>query len=347
MPPVVPERYRLRFAFILDEDRSVTDPNALAFAFDNPFTHSGLKGLGPCERGKVRDNYQWGGRRFIITTDRVSAFDRNLGVIPYRGQVLNQLSAFWFERCADILPHHLLTVPDANLMVCRQAESLPIEVVVRAHITGVTETSLWQLYQRGECLRYGLNLPPGLSKNDPLPEVVVTPTTKAAKGGHDLPISPQEIVKQGLLSKNLWDHIAKKARQLFERGQKIARAADLILVDTKYEFGLDPERPGADGLMLIDEIHTPDSSRYWLADSDLKNPQSFDKEFLRKWMIHKGYRGEGAPPPIPREVALQTAARYLQIYERLTQKSFEPEDYPPHERLQKRINAFKNAEGGL
>jgi phosphoribosylaminoimidazole-succinocarboxamide synthase len=221
-----------------------------------------LPGLGPRQEGKVRDIYVVGDRRVLITTDRVSAFDRVLGAIPFKGQVLNQLSAWWFEQTRDIIANHVIAVPDPNVTIVREAQPLPVEVIVRGYITGVTSTSLWTLYHQGVPRPYGLDLPPGLRKNDPLPEPVITPTTKATGGAHDERLTSDEVVARGLVRADLWAEICAAAQALFRRGQEVARRAGLILVDTKYEFGLIAGRPA-----LIDEVHTPDSSRFWVAES--------------------------------------------------------------------------------
>ena len=289
------------------------------------FTHLGRK-----YEGKVRDVYLQEGQRVLITTDRVSAFDRVLGLIPYKGQVLNQLSLWWFEQTADIVPHHVISSPDPNVVIGREAIPLPIEVVVRGYITGVTTTSLWYLYEQGERRPYGLSLPDGLHKNDALPQPIITPTTKAQQGQHDAPITREEILAQGLLTAELWAEVERVALALFGRGQTVAQEAGLILVDTKYEMGLVDGR-----LTLIDEIHTPDSSRYWVAETYGKGgePENFDKEFLRKWYAAQGYRGEGEPPMMPAEFRAEVAGRYIAAYERLTGRPFVPAEQPAAERI--------------
>ncbi|MBK8432444.1 MAG: phosphoribosylaminoimidazolesuccinocarboxamide synthase [Chloroflexi bacterium] len=289
------------------------------------FTHLGRK-----YEGKVRDVYLQEGQRVLITTDRVSAFDRVLGLIPYKGQVLNQLSLWWFEQTADIVPHHVISSPDPNVVIGREAIPLPIEVVVRGYITGVTTTSLWYLYEQGERRPYGLSLPDGLHKNDALPQPIITPTTKAQQGQHDAPITREEILAQGLLTAELWVEVERVALALFGRGQTVAQEAGLILVDTKYEMGLVDGR-----LTLIDEIHTPDSSRYWVAETYGKGgePENFDKEFLRKWYAAQGYRGEGEPPMMPAEFRAEVAGRYIAAYERLTGRPFVPAEQPAAERI--------------
>ncbi|MEO1289486.1 MAG: phosphoribosylaminoimidazolesuccinocarboxamide synthase [Chloroflexota bacterium] len=296
-----------------------------------------VDGLGEKINGKVRDIYPQGDKRILITTDRVSAFDRILGLIPYKGQVLNQLSAWWFEQTSDIVPNHMLSVPDPNVMVGREAQALPVEVVVRGYITGVTSTSLWTLYANGERKPYGISLPDGLSKNDPLPEPIITPTTKAEQG-HDERITSQEIVESGLIDIDLWQEIEEKAIAIFKRGQTIADKTGLILVDTKYEFGLIDGR-----LALIDEIHTPDSSRYWTKNSyEAGEPDNFSKEFLREWFKAQGYIGDGDAPTMPDEFVAQVAERYIKVYQMLTGKDFEPASQPAPERIAKNLQSFVN-----
>ena len=290
-----------------------------------------LEGFGAKISGKVRDIYRLGtDRRILITTDRVSAFDRVLGVIPYKGQVLNQLSAWWFKQTREIVPNHLSALPDPNVAIVHEAAALPVEVIVRGYITGVTSTSLWTLYQQGERQPYGIALPDGLQKNDPLPLPIITPTTKAEAGGHDQRLTRTEIIEKGLVEKSLWEQVEAAAIGLFQRGQGLAEKAGLILVDTKYEFGIIDGR-----LAVIDELHTPDSSRYWIKESYQSGtePDSIDKEFLRKWFAAQGYRGEGQPPPLPADFAAQVAARYIRVYEQLTGSAFVPATQPAPQRI--------------
>jgi len=301
-----------------------------------------LPELGPRHEGKVRDIYFVNGYRALITTDRVSAFDRVLGTIPFKGQVLNQLSAWWFAQTEDIVPNHLVRVPDPNVMIVREAQALPVEVIVRGYITGVTSTSLWTLYSQGVERPYGLDLPAGLRKNDPLPQPVITPTTKASGGAHDERLTPEEVLTRGLVAPELWQEITCVALALFRRGQEVARRAGLILVDTKYEFGLIREGE-KERLVLIDEIHTPDSSRFWVAESyeasrgrDVE-PESFDKEYLRLWFVNQGYRGEGTPPAMPAWFVAQVAQRYIAAYELLTGERFVPGEQPAAPRIRERV----------
>lgn len=293
-----------------------------------------LDGLGPATSGKVRESWLLPDRRrLLVTTDRVSAFDRVLGTIPFKGQVLNLLSAWWFERTRHIVPNHLISVPDPNAMIVRDAIPLPIEVVVRGFITGVTSTSLWTLYQDGHPNPYGHTLPPGLHKDDRLPHPIITPTTKALAGHHDEPITATALIERGLVSPTLWAQIESKTLALFAEGQRVAEAQGLLLVDTKYELGL------IDGeLTVIDEVHTPDSSRYWLRDSWLdrtpdRPPAHLDKELLRQGLVAMGYRGDGPPPPLPDDLRITLAQRYIDLYERLTGLTFTPPSEPASSRL--------------
>ncbi|MGL4611635.1 MAG: phosphoribosylaminoimidazolesuccinocarboxamide synthase [Trueperaceae bacterium] len=283
------------------------------------------------QSGKVREMCVRENERIIITTDRVSAFDVVLGTIPMKGQVLTQLSAWWFSQTKDIIPNHLLLNPDPNVMVVENAKPLPIEVIVRGYITGVTKTSLWKLYEAGERQPYGIKLPDGLKKNDQLPHAIITPTTKAEAGGHDERLTSEEIIEQEILPEALWQQIEHTALALFKYGQELAHRAGLLLVDTKYEFGL-----VNDQLTLIDEIHTPDSSRYWIAESykhNPENPESIDKEYLREWFASQGYRGEGDIPPMPDEFRVQVAERYISVYETLTGQTFVPGSVPIRRRI--------------
>lgn len=309
-------------------------PNALA-GVDLPF-------LGEKMHGKVRDIYTQGGELVLITTDRLSAFDRILGVVPYKGQVLNQLAAFWFEQTRTIIGNHLITVPDPNVTIARRCQPLPVEVVVRGYITGVTQTALWVRYSQGERTIYGLDFPDGLQKNDALPTPIITPTTKGGATGHDERITSAQVVAMGLATESQWTQICAAAVAVFQRGQAIARQVGLILVDTKYEFGVTP----AGEVLLIDEVHTPDSSRFWLADSYAarhaagQEPENFDKEFVRLYYAAQGYRGDGEPVPLPAELAVQAAQRYIRTYELLTGQPFVPGDLPAAARIEQNLRAW-------
>lgn len=309
------------------------DRRLVVAALKAPFDGTDLPGR---HAGKVRDWYLLpAGRRLLVTTERLSAFDRILGCVPYKGQVLNELSAWWFEQTRDIVANHVISLPDPNALVAREAKAFPVEVVVRGFISGVTSTSLWTRYERGERNIYGYTFPDGLKKNQPLPEPIITPTTKAQDGGHDEPVTCAEVVQRGLLDAATWDAVQTAAIRVFKRGQELARKAGLILVDTKYEFGRAPDGT----LLLIDEVHTPDSSRFWKADtyearlSSGQEPENFDKEFIRLAYAAKGYRGEGTPPPMPDELWIDVAERYIAIFEKLTGKAFVPGARPVGPRL--------------
>jgi phosphoribosylaminoimidazole-succinocarboxamide synthase len=300
-----------------------------------------LPEMGTRYEGKVRDVYARGDERVLITTDRISAFDRVLGLIPYKGQVLNQLSAWWFSQTGDIVGNHLIDVPDPNVTIARAAEPLPVEIVVRGYITGVTNTSLWRLYEKGDRRPYGIELPDGLRKNDVLPAPVITPTTKASKGQHDERVTREEILERGLVPAALWSEIEETAVALFRRGQQVAAAAGLILVDTKYEMGLVDGR-----LTLIDEIHTPDSSRFWVAGSYQPGggePENFDKEFMRRWYAAQGYRGDGTPPAMPAGFIAEIAGRYIAAYEQLTGERFVPGEQPALDRIRRNLSRWQLA----
>ena len=288
------------------------------------------------QSGKVRDWYDLpDGQRLIITTDRLSAFDRILARVPYKGQVLNQLSAWWFEQTRDIIPNHLFSLPDPNASIVRRAEPFPVEVIVRGYITGVTSTALWYRYSLGERDIYGYQFPEGLQKNALLPEPIITPTTKGGVTGHDERLTCVEVVEKGLLDAKTWDKVQTAALSVFKRGQELARKAGLILVDTKYEFG----RATDGSVILIDEVHTPDSSRFWKADTYEArfaagaDPENFDKEFVRIAYAAKGYRGDGEIPSMPDELWASASERYIQIYEMLTGRTFEAGNYPIEQRL--------------
>jgi phosphoribosylaminoimidazole-succinocarboxamide synthase len=286
-------------------------------------------------RGKVRDWYDLPeGRRLIVTSDRLSAFDRILLRVPYKGQVLNQLSAWWFDHTRDIIPNHIVSIPDPNASVVTQVEPLMVEVVVRGYITGVTTTALWYRYSLGEREIYGYTFPDGLRKNQALPEPIITPTTKAVTG-HDERLTVAEVVEKGILDAPTWEQVQAAALAIFKRGQQLAAKAGLILVDTKYEFGRT-----ADGqVMLIDEVHTPDSSRFWKTEAYAtsfaagQEPENFDKELVRRAYMDRGYQGEGQPPVLPAELWAAASQRYITIYEMLSGETFVPGAYPVEPRL--------------
>ena len=294
--------------------------------------------------GKVRVSYAFGeDRRLFVTTDRLSAFDRIIACVPYKGQVLNQLAAWWFEQTADIVANHVVAVPDPNVLIARAATPLTVEVVVRGHITGVTDTALWTQYASGARTIYGHDFPEGLTKNERLPEPIVTPTTKGEFGSHDIPLSILDVVRDGHVEEALWDQVQSAALAVFGRGRQIAGEAGLILADTKYEFGVD----SGGQLLLIDEVHTPDSSRYWVESSYEQaraagaEPETLDKEVVRRALAAVGYTGEGDVPVLPAEVWEQTTARYIDTYQRLTGTRFEPGAYPADQRITDAVAALE------
>jgi phosphoribosylaminoimidazole-succinocarboxamide synthase len=301
-----------------------------------------LVGLGRRDEGKVRDSYVAPDRRVIVVTDRVSCFDRVVGTLPFKGQVLNQVAAFWFEKTRDVAPNHLVAVPDPNASVVRELRPLPIEFVMRAHLTGVTSTSIWTAYARGERVYCGHRLPDGLHQHEPLPEPLLTPTTKAEKGQHDEVISRAEILARGLVTEAVFDRAAYVAAALFSTGRRWAESRGLVLADTKYELGLD-ER---DEIVVIDEIHTPDSSRYWVREGyeralrDGSNPTALDKEYVRRWLLDQGYRGDGAPPALPDAIRCEAARRYIEAFERVTGMAFVPDLEPAGERLARNLRPW-------
>ncbi|MBN2301701.1 MAG: phosphoribosylaminoimidazolesuccinocarboxamide synthase [Lentisphaerae bacterium] len=278
--------------------------------------------LGHKETGKVRDSYRWGDKRILVATDRISAFDCVLGTIPFKGQVLNQIAAFWFNKTSDIVSNHVINVPDPNIMVVKECRQLPLEFIVRGYITGVTKTSAWYNYQNGVRNFCGNKLPEGLRKDQQLPTPILTPTTKLEK--HDRPISRDEAIKEGLIDGDSFDEVADICFRLFARGVEHAASRGLILVDTKYEIGR------LDGKFVVsDEVHTPDSSRYWFKDTyeELfkggKDQRKLDKEYVREWLASQGFRGDGTPPPLPDEIRVEAARRYIQAYELVSGFAFE------------------------
>ena len=303
---------------------------------NNTLTKTNLPS-GSKKTGKVRDQYNLGDKIALITTDRQSAFDRVLAAIPFKGQVLNLTSAWWFDQTKNIIPNHVLHVPDPNVTLVKTCDVFPIEFVVRGYITGSTSTSLWTVYNNGDRQYCGNVLPEGLKKNQKLDTNMLTPTTKEEH--HDRPIAPAEIVSEGWMNQKDWDYCSQKALELFTFGQQKAAEHGMILVDTKYEMGRD-----ADGnIVLIDEIHTPDSSRYWIAEtyeqriSDGQEPQNIDKEFLRLWFVDNcdPYNDETLPEA-PTDLVIELSSRYIYLYETITGVAF---PFPETgKEVQKRIN---------
>jgi phosphoribosylaminoimidazole-succinocarboxamide synthase len=298
----------------------------------NTLDATDFKWLGKRETGKVRDSYRRGNERVLVTTDRISAFDCVLGTVPLKGQVLNQTAAFWFENTRDIVGNHVVGVPDPNVMIVKECEQLPLEFIVRGYITGVTKTSAWYNYEKGVRNFCGNRLPEGLRKDQRFDVPILTPTTKLEK--HDRPISRDEAIAEGLIDASTFDEAAGICFRLFERGVELAAERGLILVDTKYEIGrLDGK------LVLSDEVHTPDSSRYWFADTyeELfaagKDQRKIDKEYVREWLAARGFLGDGAPPALTDEVRIEAARRYVQAYELVSGRDFKLHTEPILDRV--------------
>ncbi len=317
----------------------MTDELKLKQMLKQPFEKTDLL-LDNKNQGKVRDVYPIDKDRILlVVTDRLSAFDHILGCVPFKGQVLNQLSSWWFKNTKDIVSNHMISTPDPNAMLSHKAEAFPVEVVVRGYITGVTKTALWYRYELGEREIYGHQFPDGLLKNQKLPEAIITPTTKGGETGHDERLTIAQVSEEGHLDKDTWDIVQKAALELFARGQAVAEKAGLILVDTKYEFGRLPNGE----IAVIDEIHTPDSSRFWLLDSyqeriqSGQEPENYDKEFLRLEYAKLGYQGDGEPPQMPEDLWVRVSQRYVELYERLTGQKFEAGEYPVNNRLDKNL----------
>lgn len=299
----------------------------IASQIDNVLVDAYFPELPGYTRGKVRDNYDLAdGRRIIIATDRQSAFDQVLTAVPFKGQVLNETARFWFDATQDIVSNHVLDYPDPNVMVVKGLKMLPIEMIVRDYLTGSTSTSIWTMYQAGRRDMYGVTFPDGLRKNQKLPDTIITPTTKAVHGQHDEPVSPEAVVEQNLLTRKQWETLSGAALALFARGRKIAAENGLILVDTKYEFGMDETGE----IKLADEIHTPDSSRFWKSESYParfeagEDPDSLDKEFLRLWIAERCDPYCERIPEIPRETLIEFSRRYITLFETVTGRSFRP-----------------------
>jgi len=298
---------------------------ALATYLDNILSDATIPELPNHYRGKVRDNYDLpDGRRIIIATDRLSAFDRIITAIPFKGQVLTQIARFWFDATSEICPNHVIEYPDPNVLVCRRLDIMPVEIVVRDYLTGTTGTSIWPMYRAGRRDIYGIRFPDGLRENQKLPATIITPTTKAFDGGHDEPLTQEEITSRGLLTHEHWATVSGLALGLFARGRAIAEQHGLILVDTKYEFGFD----AAGRIVLADEIHTPDSSRYWIGESYERRfaagepPESLDKDFVRRWVNARCDPYRDPIPQIPREIIFEAAALYISVFETITGQSF-------------------------
>lgn len=296
--------------------------------------------------GKVRDNYTTrDGRRYLVTTDRISAFDRVLGTLPLKGQILNALATHWFRESAHVAPNHLISMPDPNVVEAMECKPLPVEMVVRSYLTGITSTSVWTHYAQGERTFCGHALPDGLKKNDPLPRPILTPSTKAAKGGHDVSASREEILVEGRITAADFDLAGEMSLAMFAFGQKRCAERGLVLVDTKYELG----RTKDGRIVFIDEIHTPDSSRFWFAATLAERaargeePESFDKEYVRRWLSDRGFAGDGPIPAIPDDIRVEASRRYAEAYETIVGAPLAVDLAPPLTRM---FDNLRRAEAG-
>lgn len=318
----------------------------LQAALGKTLDRTDLGSLGTKYEGKVRDNYSApNGHRFIVTTDRISAFDHVLGTIPFKGQVLTALAAYWFDRTKAVVQNHMISMPDPNVLECVECEPLLVEMVMRSYLTGTTSTSIWTHYKNGSRMFCGHALPDGMKKNQRLPRAILTPATKAPKGQHDVSGSREDILATGNVTAEDFDAAASLAEKLFAAGQAMCRERGLILVDTKYEFG--KTKDGS--IVVIDEIHTPDSSRFWMIDSyearfaSGEDPEPLDKDFVRRHYVANGYTGDGPPPPLPDDVRVGAAQRYIEAFERITGKAFEPDLEEPLARIGRKLATFRTA----
>jgi phosphoribosylaminoimidazole-succinocarboxamide synthase len=308
----------------------------------NALSSINLNGFHQVHSGKVRDTFEKNGKRIIVTTDRQSAFDRILTSVPFKGQVLNSTSAYWFEHTKDIVKNHLIATPDPAVSIVHPVQVFPVEFIIRGFMTGSTDTSVWKNYEKGVRDYCGISLPEGMKKNEPFPKPIITPTTKP-ETGHDELISAEEIVKRGLMTQNQWDEVSEYAMQIFLRGQQIVAEKGLILVDTKFEFGRDAN---TGEILLVDEVLTPDSSRYWLQESyetrlaEAKEPESFDKEFLRLWYADNcDPYADADLPDAPPELVAKLSQKYMAAYEMITGKVFDPAT-GGEERIQKNLDEY-------
>ena len=296
---------------------------------------------GELYRGKVRDNYINDDTITMVTTDRISAFDRVLGTVPFKGQSLVELADWWFGETADIVANHVLRRPHPNVWRVRRCQPIQVEMVVRGYLTGVTSTSAWTAYKRGDREFCGNEMPDGMRKNEKFPEPILTPSTKAAQGDHDESVPPSELYKRKILEPGLYKELARIAMRLYERG--VSRATDhgLIFVDTKYEFGISNGK-----IMLMDEVNTPDSSRYWMVDDyearfeKEEEPRKLDKEYVRTWLVEQGFTGDGKPPKLTDELRIEAAARYMEVVENFTGEPMQLEVGPVDESIYSILNPF-------
>ena len=321
----------------------MVDDETVKAHLDKTLDRTTFEELGDRYEGKVRDNYSRQDRRFIVVTDRISAFDRILGTIPFKGQVLNRLAAWWFERTKDVAKSHFVKVPDPNVLECVECTPLPVEFVVRAYVTGSTSTSMWTHYEAGAREFCGHALPEGMKKNQRLERPILTPATKAKLGEHDVSLSREKILALGTITERDFDTAADIAMKLFSAGMKTCAERGLILVDTKYELGKTKDGD----IVVIDEVHTPDSSRFWLASTYEErfagglDPEPLDKDVVRRYYTALGYRGDGPAPELPPEVRIGAAKRYMEAFEKITGETFTPDLADPLPRIAKNLGLEK------
>ena len=318
----------------------MVDKSLIQQEIKNALNATDFAALGEKLTGKVRDSYVKDGKRWIVTTDRISAFDRVLGTLPFKGQVLNRAAAFWFEKTRGIVPNHVIDNPDPQVMLVKDCEPMPVEMVVRAYLTGSTSTSIWTHYEKGGRLFCGNPLPDGMKRHQQLEKPILTPSTKAEHGEHDISCSRAEILAMGRISAEDFDRMAEMSFALFKFGQEHCAKQGLILVDTKYEFG----RTKDGEIVVIDEVHTPDSSRFWqragydAAFAAGQNPEGLDKEYVRTWLKNeRGFVGDGDIPKIPEDVCVEATSRYIRACEQVTGETFVPNTEPPATRIAKNL----------
>jgi len=296
---------------------------------------------GELYKGKVRDNYINEDTITMVTTDRISAFDKVLGTVPFKGQALVELADWWFGETADIVANHIIKRPHPNVWKVKKCEPIQVEMVVRGYLTGVTSTSAWTAYQKGDRNFCGNELPDGMRKNEKFPEAIITPSTKAAQGEHDESVPPSELYKRGVIDPGLYKELARISMRLYERG--VSRAADhgMIFVDTKYEFGISKGK-----IMLMDEVNTPDSSRYWMKDDyearfeKGEEPKKLDKEYVRTWLSEQGFTGKGKPPKLTDDIRVEASARYMEVVETFTKEPMPLDVGPVDESIYSILNPF-------
>lgn len=309
--------------------------------FPHTLVETNYEDQGELYRGKVRDNYIKEETITMVTTDRISAFDRVLGTVPFKGQALVEMADWWFGETADIVANHVLRRPHPNVWTVRRCDPIQVEMVVRGYLTGVTSTSIWTAYERGDRDFCGNELPDGMRKHEQLPEPIITPSTKAAQGDHDESVAPEELYRRGVIERGLFRELSKISMQLYRRGVERAAEQGMIFVDTKYEFGISKGK-----IMLMDEVNTPDSSRYWLAEDyearfeKEEEPRKFDKEYVRTWLANQGFTGKGKPPTLTDDIRVEAASRYIEVVETFTGEEMPLEIGPINDSVYKVLNPF-------